>query len=161
MQGCPLGVRHIFCLFDGHGGDSVAEFCRAHLADRIIHRVREAHATRSAAAGPSKDLEGKSIGRRDGGQGIRDGGGAAATPAVVAACVKEACREVDTEVSQEKIVDNTRFCQFFLNWLISLGEDKPVNDSSTLCRMPKQISALVARVVPLYSPHLLRPSVCC
>eukprot|EP00903_Cladosiphon_okamuranus_P010248 g9703.t2 len=108
LEGCPLGVRHIFCLFDGHGGDSVAEFCRAHLVDRIVHRVREAHATRSAAAaaggpGSSKDPEKNGTVFRSGGRSLRDGGGgegggAAAEPALVAACVTEACREVDAKV---------------------------------------------------------------
>lgn len=114
MQGCPLGVRHLFCLFDGHGGDSVAEFCRSHLADRVVRRVREAHATRSAAAtaaaiaaGSAEEPDGKSSRPRGGSQRFGDGGGrgrggeAAAEAALVAVCIREACREVDAEVSRE------------------------------------------------------------
>ncbi len=102
MQGCPLGVRHLFCLFDGHGGDSVAEYCRTHLADQIIRRVREAHAARSAAAAaPSNDgPDANKSGRRSGSRRAGDAGagGAAGEPGLVAGCVREACREVDAQV---------------------------------------------------------------
>lgn len=113
----------MFCLFDGHGGDSVAEFCRNHLADRIVQRFWELHAARPGAVSElmsSNDgPEGKNSSHRsssskrrssDEGSGrvstAKGGGGwggttaAAAEPSLVADCVREACREVDAQVNE-------------------------------------------------------------
>ncbi|CAM9113797.1 unnamed protein product [Ectocarpus sp. 12 AP-2014] len=123
LEGCPLGVQHIFCLFDGHGGDSVAEYCRTYLADRIVQRIREAQAlaTTSATkieaatiaqsaqarvpangagkAGINEHPGGRGGGRTFGdGERGSDGGTATAAPYMVAGCVRDACREVDAEV---------------------------------------------------------------
>lgn len=80
-QGYPLGVRHIFCLFDGHGGDSVADFCSNHLIDHIVDLLRAEH-------GPEDQREGVEAKLRDG-------------PAAIAVCVKEACRVVDTQAGRK------------------------------------------------------------
>ena len=91
-QDCPLGVRHVFCLFDGHGGDSVAEYCRMHLTGRLLRCLREAQAkvtatttsegttsegTSSIAPPPS---EGNPSKRPTKGEGRGSGGGGGGTP---------------------------------------------------------------------------------
>lgn len=82
----------------------MAEYCRTHLGDQIIRRLREAHAARSAAAAvPSRSRDGPEAnksGRRSGSRRTDDAGagGAAGEPALVAGCVREACREVDAQV---------------------------------------------------------------
>lgn len=123
-QGCPLGVRHIFCLFDGHGGDSVAEYCRTYLADRIVQRIRDAQALATTSATtteaatiaqsaqarvPANEAGKEGINEHPGGGGGgrtfgdgergSDGGTATAAPYMAAGCVRDACREVDAEVT--------------------------------------------------------------
>ena len=82
----PLGVKHIFGIFDGHGGDSVAEFCRSHLIDGIVERLQARHSTLSF---PSGKKTRPSVGAED----VGDDG-----PLDVADCVREMCREVDAQV---------------------------------------------------------------
>ncbi|CAM9500348.1 unnamed protein product, partial [Hapterophycus canaliculatus] len=118
--GCPLGVHHIFCLFDGHGGDSVSEYCRVRLTDRIVERVQSVHNTRSAVAAgtvPSKGPEEGSVhrGDPDAGTGFdrRVPGGSGATAdaevSLVTDCVREACREVDFEVKGKFFTPTGRY----------------------------------------------------
>lgn len=103
----------------------MAEYCRTYLADRIVQRIREAQAlaTTSAAkteaatiaqarvpangAGKRGNNEhpGGGGGGRTFGDGERgsDGSVATAAPYLVAGCVRDACREVDAEVTTCKI----------------------------------------------------------
>ncbi|CAM9476973.1 unnamed protein product [Ectocarpus fasciculatus] len=105
LEGCPLGVRHIFCLFDGHGGDSVAEYCRTYLADRIVQRIREAQALATTSATKAEAatiaqarVPANGAGKRGNNEHPGDGSVATAAPYLVADCVRDACREVDAEV---------------------------------------------------------------
>lgn len=88
-------MRHIFCLFDGHGGDSVAEFCNNHLIDHIVDLLR--------AERGSEDQTGIHV--CNGAQGVDAGSGTITNleggPAAIAACVKEACRIVDTQAGRK------------------------------------------------------------
>lgn len=118
-------MRHIFCLFDGHGGDSVAEYCKTHLADRIVQHFWALHAARTAAAGEEAPSNGGPGGRNSdslrnssgsrrritdvGSEGVPnvvgEGGSgrsttAAVEPSLVADCVRDACREVDAQVNE-------------------------------------------------------------
>ncbi|CAM9300908.1 unnamed protein product [Ascophyllum nodosum] len=89
IKGLPLGAKHIFGIFDGHGGDSVAEFCRSHLIDGIVERLQARHSTLSF---PSGKKTRPSVGAED----VGDDG-----PLDVADCVREMCREVDAQVKGE------------------------------------------------------------
>ncbi|CAM9474885.1 unnamed protein product [Scytosiphon promiscuus] len=123
LEGRPLGAHHIFCLFDGHGGDSVAEYCQVHLADRIVRRIQNAHDLRSAAAAVAapgvtfKSSEEGNIIRRDTGAGRSSGGKGPrgcgvpvdSDVCLVTDCVREACREVDKEVKGKFFTPTGRY----------------------------------------------------